>query len=280
MRKLLWAGLASVVVLGAGGVTIAAEASGSGSDPGPDVSYASKALTPNPVTTFPPNPAHTVYVPITTCQVVNTATVSKPIKKGKTRGFVVRGTAGFESQGGLSGGCPIPSDATSVTLLVTTSNQSAAGTLRIGPGDATPPAATAASFSKQTSNTTGETQFLSGPGASPDLRVRAMGATTDLEIDVTGYYTNQPHLIVLADGTLWYGTNHVVSMSHTANSGAYSFTMDQSLVGCNILTMDNDQNNVVATGSWGGDTVSVQTYQLTSGTWTHADESFQMYVVC
>ncbi len=274
---------ASLVVLG--GVVITEQAmAGTGaagrSDPSaavkPGPTTSALAITP----TFVPSPAQSVYVPITPCRVVNTVASHHPIPNGVTRGFVVRGTASLASQGGSPTGCGIPASATAVTAEITTLNHARKGTLKAWAGGRPEPAALVASFAAHTQTTGEATIGLSSPGQLPEVSVRAHGSATDVTVDVTGYYNTQAHLIILADGTVWYGTEHLLSLTHTANSGSYQLTFDRSLDGCNILTSSNDARDVQAVGAWGGSTLDVNTSHESGGVFTAADESFQLYVAC
>jgi len=62
--------------------------------------------------------ADLIYTPIAPCRIIDTREpgAGGPIPGNGTRDFVVVGTTGFESQGGHSGGCGIPEDATSVMI--------------------------------------------------------------------------------------------------------------------------------------------------------------------
>ena len=60
--------------------------------------------------------ADLIYTPVSPCRIIDTREAGGPIAGGDTRNFVVVGTTGFGSQGGHTGGCGIPEDATSVMI--------------------------------------------------------------------------------------------------------------------------------------------------------------------
>jgi hypothetical protein len=275
---------ASLVVLGGAVITEQAVADAratGGSDPSATVKSAGPTTSALAITpTFTPSPAQSVYVPISPCRVVNTVASHHPIPNGVTRGFLVRGAVSLAGQGGSATGCGIPASATAVTAEITTLHHASKGTLKAWAAGTAQPAAFVASFAANTQETSEATIGLSTPGLVPEVSVKAHGSATDVTVDVTGYYDTQAHLIILADGTVWYGTEHLLNLTHTANSGSYVLTFDRSLVGCNILTSSNDARDVQAVGSWGGSTLNVNTSHESGGVFTAADESFQLYVAC
>ena len=116
---------------------------------------------------------------------------------------------------------------------------------------------------------TSETTLALGTGAA-SISIQANGHATQVVLDVTGYYNTQTHLIILADGTAWYGSRpHLTSLVHDPNSGLYELTFDRSLDGCNVLTTSNDQRDVQAVGAWGGSTLDVSTSHEVGGSSPH-----------
>jgi hypothetical protein len=280
--------VAAVCAVVSGGVAIAAGSvnhrAATSNNPsltrGPEPIAGPATVNSDPTPTFAPTPAQTVYVPIAPCRVVDTALHKHPIRAGGVRGFRVRGSGDLSAQGGSASGCGVPDTATAVAATVTTRDHPKKGTLKIWPGGTTVPAAIVASFAKKVQATSGATLTLSSPGAQPDIRAKAVGSATDVVIDITGYYTGQTHVIILADGTVWYGTDHLVSLTHTSGTGVYALAFDRSLAGCNALTTGNSQNNVGTSGSWGGSSLTVTTSLLSGGSYTTHDESFQVFIAC
>ena len=280
--------LAIAAVLLLAGTIIAASALGStgGDSTGPGQSGppghagAVVPLTINtaPVPTFQPSPAGSIFVPITPCRILDTRVAGGKIAAGTTRNFQIRGT-GFAAQGGPASGCGIPASASAVTGALTATQTAGVGFLRAGPYGQSA-VATVLNYPATSGGITSETTLALGAGAA-SIRIQANGHATHVVLDVTGYYNTQTHLIILADGTVWYGSpSHLTSLIHNPNSGLYELTFDRSLDGCNVLTSSNDQRDVQAVGSWGGSTVDVSTSHEAAGVFTSQDESFQLSVIC
>jgi hypothetical protein len=60
--------------------------------------------------------ADLVYTPLSPCRIIDTRLGGGILAGGSTRSFFVKGTNGFETQGGTVGGCGVPTAATSVLL--------------------------------------------------------------------------------------------------------------------------------------------------------------------
>ena len=158
------------------------------------------------------------YVPITPCRIVDTRTGGGALVAGSIRDFYVGGTTGFAPQGGKSGGCGIPLGATSIAAVLTAVSPSHAGFLRAWPEGSTEPAATILNYSTVTSGT-GAT--LSIKASAPALRVHNYAGTTQLVIDVTGYYADPIEGLIytgstatpVSDGYVYSGTPRLRSVT-------------------------------------------------------------------
>ena len=273
--------LAGMIVASAAGGQPGGSGGSTGPAPGGPSGHAQPAVaTTNgaPVPTFQPSPPTTVYVPIAPCRIADTNGGGGNVAAGSSRDFHVSDVTNLSSQGGLSTGCGIPSNASAVTAYVTGSGVGGTGVLRNWPTGLTSnvvtilyyPAASAYGSTEATLTLNGGKTTLS-----------ATNHATRVIINVVGYYVSQTHLIILADGTVWYGTNgHLKALVHDPNSGLYELTFDRSLDGCNVLTSSNDQRDVQAVGAWGGTMLDVSTSHEAGGVFTSADESFQLFVVC
>jgi hypothetical protein len=83
-----------------------------------------------------PVPSEASYVAIEPCRIV-TWNGGGRLVSNATRDFYVRGTTGFTTQGGTSGGCQIPDAATAVALsLAATDTNGTRGRLNLYPSDA------------------------------------------------------------------------------------------------------------------------------------------------
>ena len=252
-----------------------------GSNPGPTRPSSiqdTAAVTP----VFQPSPVAQTFVPINPCRIVNTSLSGGKVAARTTRSFYVSGGPNVQAQGGHSGGCSaIPATATAVAVTMSAINVKATGWLTAWPAGLPRPTAYALRFAFDKVSSTGLTVEIT-PGTGPGLSVYADAAKgLDLIVDVTGYYEPQTHLIILSDGTVWYGNaTHVTAVTHTAGSGSYVLTLDRPLDGCNVLTSDNDQRNAQAVAAWGGTQIQVSTSAEANGIFTTQDESFQLFLAC
>src|ERR1700712_1010995 len=78
---------------------------------------------------FRPTRTENVFVSIAPCRIANTIGHGSQFTPNSTRNFYVRGTFGFAPQGGKSGGCGVPTYATSVVLTVNALNSTGSGYL-------------------------------------------------------------------------------------------------------------------------------------------------------
>lgn len=238
---------------------------------------APRAQPANLTPTFQPSAPQSTFTAITPCHLVDTRS-GHILRPAVTRSFKVSGATDLSGQGGSALGCGIPATAAAISATITTVSETAKGDLLAGA--AAGPLVTVVSYGEHVPITTAATLQLSGAAGLSNISVRPTAGETQLVITVNGFYETQIHLIILADGTVWYGTTHLVSITHTANSGSYLLTFDRTLDGCNMLTTSNDARDVQAVGDWGGTTLDVSTTHEAAGTFTSADESFQVFGVC
>jgi hypothetical protein len=85
------------------------------------------AITPN----VPLRPAvqEATFVALQPCRFVDTRLAGGKLTAGHSRAFYVRGTTGFTTHGGTSGGCGVPAAASSVTISITSTQSSGIGKL-------------------------------------------------------------------------------------------------------------------------------------------------------
>ena len=229
---------------------------------------------------FVPSPQAETFVPVTPCRLLDTRVSHHRVTAKTVHSYYVSNATRVKAQGGNRGGCNIPTTATALSLTIGAISPRAGGWLTAWPSGAAQPKAYALRMNTNASASAGLTVGVR-PGASPALSIYLDStAAVDLTIDVYGYYEPQTHLIILADGTVWFGNNtHVVSVSHSG-TGNYTLAFDRSLDGCNVLTTSNYQRDVQAVGSWGASTLGVSTSHEVAGVFTAADEAFQVFVVC
>lgn len=142
-----------------------------------------------------------LYVPITPCRVIDTRLAGGKMSAAEVRDFRIAGTAGFDAQGGKSGGCGIPigastPSAAAVMLNFVAVQPEGSGDLRSWPfGQSVPLAAvlTYDNLGPFFSISNGIVVPITGiSSVAADLSVRADFNRTHLVVDVTGYFTRFP----------------------------------------------------------------------------------------
>ena len=140
--------------------------------------------------------ADLIYTPVAPCRIIDTREpgAGGAIPGLGTRNFVVVGTTGFESQGGHTGGCGIPEDATSVMINFIAVNPPTGGHLRAWPYGGTMPNASIINFVPGLNIANGLIQPICNPGTATctfDLAIYA-ASTVNVVADVTGYFRRFP----------------------------------------------------------------------------------------
>ena len=133
-----------------------------------------------------------VYTPVTPCRIIDTREpgAGGPIAGGATRNFMVAGTTGFDSQGGNTGGCGIPENATSVMINFIAANPSTGGHLRAWPYGGSMPNASIVNFGPGLNIANGLIQPICNPAMTTctfDLTIYA-ASPVQVVADVTGYF--------------------------------------------------------------------------------------------
>src|SRR4051812_3034121 len=128
----------------------------------------------------------TGFVPITPCRILDTrAATAGPLVANTTRVVQVSGGTGFTAQGGAAAGCGIPAEASAMAASLTSTNAAGNRSLREWAPAPTPPTATTLNWTAVggAGTTTGATLPINSK-----IDVKGFGHSTDLVIDVTGYY--------------------------------------------------------------------------------------------
>ena len=127
-----------------------------------------------------------LYVPGVPCRVVDTRSGGGALTTA-SREWQVRGSGpAFSAQGGVSSGCSIPPDATSVESTVAAVGPTRTGFFRAWPSDAAPPNATYLNFvSARSISNTGSVGL---GGDVLDLSARNYGGSTHYVVDIQGAY--------------------------------------------------------------------------------------------
>lgn len=178
---------------------------------------APKPTTPTNVTAPPvaqpnysyPASVETVYVPITSCRIVDTrAPGLGKLGSGTSKNYYVEGAFSFFGyQGGSSVGCGIPYYASAVTGFVSAVSPSGNGFIT-SKAYTSSAASTVVNYVAGQSITVGATlpiyKFF-----SYGLTLTNYGGPTHVTIDVTGYFVPQVEATVASDGTLNYSSGPV-----------------------------------------------------------------------
>lgn len=264
--------LACLVVVGLSAVGLAA-AGGDTAEPPSDGTPPPRPRATRPVALAD---QEKVFREVAPCRLVDTRLGGGPVAGGATRTFAARGATGFPAQGGKAGGCGIPTSATSLTVSITALGAPVGGFLRLWPTGQPEPSATVLNYAGGSATTTGATVVLGG-GAAP-LTARP-SRTTDLVIDVTGYFSPQAYALVDTDGSLLSSTSRIVG-SQRNGIGTYTVTLDGPATDCAAeASVSGGYYDASATGI-GGNDVRVLTWQTDAGAPTSADLPFSLTVTC
>jgi hypothetical protein len=223
----------------------------------PTSSHPVAASRPNNITPVSlPIPSESNYVSVADCRIVDTR-VGPGALGTHARQFKVEGTGSLASQGGSATGCGVPGGASAISATVIAIDESGTGTLRAtAVGTALP--VTPILLFHGDAVSTAATLPLGGTAGAANLTLKAFGAHTHVLVDVTGYYVPQIHDIILAGGTVFWGTGHVVSATHTT-TGIYHLTFDRDLTGCAVLTTNNGNQDVLVSNDYSTDNLTVDT---------------------
>ena len=129
------------------------------------------------------------YTAIDSCSLVRTvASTAGELVAGEARTFAARGDLG--SQGGAFIGCGIPEDAHALAVVVRVAAPRGKGSLRVWPAGAPEPASSLLEFAPAGSAVVPAIIELCNvaAGCAADFQARAIGANTQLRIDVVGFF--------------------------------------------------------------------------------------------
>ena len=138
--------------------------------------------------------ADLVYSSVTPCRIIDTREAGGPIAGGYTRNFMVAGTEGFVAQGGHTGGCGIPENATSVMVNFIAIGPTASGHLRAWPYAGSMPAASIINFAPGAIVANGLIQPICDAGMTTCTFDLTIYASTNVHVvaDVMGYFRKFP----------------------------------------------------------------------------------------
>lgn len=181
------------------------------------------------VTATTPTP-ELIYVPVTPCRVVDTRHGGGAFAGGAQRSFYIGGTLHFVAQGGKSGGCGIPQGANVVSATFTAiPSASNYGYMRAWPAGTAEPQATLLNYKSDPIGIGGQIPLRTG--AATDMTMKNYGGTTNLVIDVNGYYIQQLQAYISPTGTVIDQSGRLVSATRSG-VGQYDLTWDRDISSC------------------------------------------------
>lgn len=224
-----------------------AGANAAGNQPAPTAAAAQLAAAP-PV--YQPD-SEAKYVPITPCRIVDTrigtGANGTPFNIGTTRNYYVGGTFGFAPQGGKSGGCGIPVGATAIAATFIAVDPAGYGGVRAWPQGQAAPTANVLNYGNYTS--TGSQTVTINPSAAVALTVRNYSTSTDLVIDVFGYYVKPLAGFISPSGQPYAGSSRILGATHVG-TGVYEVQFDRSIRYCSAVATVYVSAYYASTSTW------------------------------
>ncbi|MET3804629.1 hypothetical protein ABIB25_001624 [Nakamurella sp. UYEF19] len=248
-------------------------------DSGTRVAHAAPAETPpvQPHSPRPPARAETVYVAITPCRIIDTRLGGGKFTNGTTRTYYVGGTFGFAPQGGTSGGCGIPIGATAIAASIGSTNSERNGYLVAWPQNLSKPLASNLNYTKGQSIASGGNISIQKNSALA-LRIYNFGGPTDVFMDVTGYYTQQMQGMIGSDGSVYSGSDGIVSAT-VINPGVYRVTFDNDVSYCTPMVNTYSGKGVYGSAyAFAGTSVYVYTWYISGTTHLEVNNSYYFYI--
>lgn len=233
------------------------------------------ALSPSAI--LAPSVSQTTFVPVTPCRIADTRSGGGPIANGAVRTFFVQGTTHFAPQGGKSGGCGIPTTASSVVTNVTTTGATGRGGYLTGyPAGSPEPLSNFVTYPAGT--TTVNPTFTLATSTTDSLSIRAHGSSVQVIIDVTGYYTPQIEAVIGPDGSIYAKTPAIVS-STRRSTGYYTVTAAMDVSNCAVsVGIRGGFYYGDAFGS--GTSIYVSTWAVNGGSSVPTDLYYSVDVTC
>ncbi len=170
----------------------------------------------------------TKFVPINACRIADTRNHGGPIGANQTRNFRAIGT-NLAGQGGQA--CDIPAGATALEASVMAVNATGTGYLRVWKWGASLPVSTFLNYSKDLSLRGAGAIAINGAATYP-FRVEAFAKSTDVVIDVTGYYLPSLWAHVSAAGSLVSSSRATAVTRLSISPAFYQVDFDRDVTQC------------------------------------------------
>lgn len=219
------------------------------------------------------------YVKVTPCRVLDTRAKGGTMTNADRTFIAVGDLAG---QGGKSGGCGIPGDATSLALNITAIAASGNGGYVHGwAANTAETNATLLNFSPAINASNMVNLPITYLDGRKGFHLKTYGSA-NLVADVVGYYI--PPLAGMVDGTtatVYAGSSRIVSATRNG-VGSYTVTFDRDVAYCTPTVTDYSGYVYASAYAFNGSKVQVYTWYLSSSTHaeTAADTYFYISVDC
>lgn len=128
-----------------------------------------------------------VFTPVTPCRIVDTRNAGGRLASGATRSFDAYTATDFTAQGGASGDCGIPENASAITVKLAASQPLLDGYLTAFPSDEPQPMASSLNYLRGVVSSNETHLKLCRPGCASEFSVFSLW-DTDVVVDVTGYF--------------------------------------------------------------------------------------------
>lgn len=215
------------------------------------------------------------FTPITPCRAANTRVAGGILPASGARDFYLGGTFGFAPEGGTSGGCGVPLNATGVALTITTVNTTHNGYLKVwATGSAQPATAFMNYGTVSNSSVSGIAQI----GSAGRARIQTYGSPANVVLDVTGYYTAPMTAEVASGGTLVHGSRTTNSFLISGTTSSYQVDFDRDVSNCSYAASSYFSNYTLTVEPRSGDAHGV--YVMTEFNGTASADQFYLTVTC
>lgn len=268
MKRTILIGAIALAVAGSGAAAWASGTAGAhvAQPAGPNVPH---------VTTAFDNSTESKFTPIPPCRAVDTRLAGGAMHDGTSRHFLIGGSSSMHGQGGPSAGCGVPSQATAVSVTITTV-ASARGYLKAWAYGASEPPTSFLNFTNLFNAAVGGVV----PMGAGHIWVKDHAGPTQVIIDVTGYYIAPMAAVVNSNGTLFHGSRVVSTTKLTLfGPGVYQVDFDRDVSHCTYTASDYAFPTGVLVEPRSGDAngVFVETVNAAG---TNTDSTFYLTVTC
>jgi hypothetical protein len=221
-------------------------------------------------------PRGSTFTPITPCRIVDTRRApAGAIPGGSTRTFAI--DSSITPQGGNASGCGIPADdVTAVQANVVSVDAIGAGYLTLFPADGSAPVASFLNFRDGKAVAKGGTVTVSSDSQAA-FAVR-VSRTTDVVVDISGYYSAPMFAVVAPDRTLIASSG--VSVVLSGRPGVFQVLFHRFVDGCSFRATSTDPSILVGAVQARGFNGRVNVSLLDSKDLTPRSGGFSLTVTC